>query len=724
MTLRKIPFAPGFNKQATATQAEGQWQDGDNVRFRYGSPEKIGGWSQKTTSELAGVSRQIHTFSDLNGVKYVAIGTSKILAVETGGRFYDITPLDTSLTSATFSSSNGSATVTINKPSHNLEDGRLVIFSSVTLPGGGATGFSASDFITNTFEISNSQSDSFQITMLSNESGTGMSSAGSVTIQPYIFIGPTFQTPAYGWGTGTYGGRVNTGVTNTLNGLLQDDTAGTGGSGTSVTLTDATAFPSAGTIQVGDELISYTAKAGNDLQNITRGAEGSTRSAHSTSTLVRDTTNFMAWNEPSSASEVNLSPGQWSLDNFGQILIGTIKNGKSFNWDPSISLALSTRATLITNAPTSTVKTLVSDRDRHLIFLGTETTIGTSGTQDKMFIRFSSQEDRNTYAPTSTNTAGTFQLDQGTQIVGGVQAKDYTLILTDRAAYIMQFVGPPFTFSIKQVGSDCGLMSMNAIVYSNGAVFWMANSGGFYVFDGTVKSLPCSVEDFVFDTQAGDLGINIESGGDLIYAGHNSLFQEVSWFYPKSGASQVDRVVTYNYAENVWTTGSLARTSWISAGVTTLPLATEFLESRIPNFPTINGATAGSTVLYEHETGTNQVRSFTTGTVTSAISSSISSGDFDLDVDGDGEYFISMSRFIPDFKYLNSTCNVTINLRRFPNDSNSSSPLGPFTISNSTDQVNTRARSRLASIEISATQVSNNWRYGLFRFDSKQDGRR
>ena len=432
----------------------------------------------------------------------------------------------------------------------------------------------------------------------------------------------------------------------------------------------------------------------------------------------------MAWNEPSSASEVNLSPGQWSLDNFGQILIGTIKNGKSFNWDPSVTLALSTRATIITNAPTSTVKTLVSDRDRHLIFLGTETTIGSPSTQDKMFIRFSSQEDRNTYAPTSTNTAGTFQLDQGTQIVGGVQAKDYTLILTDRAAYIMQFVGPPFTFSIKQVGSDCGLMSMNAIVYSNGAVFWMANSGGFYVFDGTVKSLPCSVEDFVFDTQSGDLGINIESGGDLIYAGHNSLFQEVSWFYPKSGASQVDRVVTYNYAENVWTTGSLARTSWISAGVTTLPLATEFLESRIPNFPTINGATAGSTVLYEHETGTNQVRSFTTGTVTSAISSSISSGDFDLDVDGDGEYFISMSRFIPDFKYLNSTCNVTINLRRFPNDTNASSPLGPFTISNSTDQVNTRARSRLASIEISATQVSNNWRYGLFRFDSKQDGRR
>ena len=724
MSLKKIAFVPGFNKQATATQAEGQWQDGDNVRFRYGSPEKIGGWSQETTSELAGVARQIHTFSDLDGVKYTAVGTNKILALETGGKFYDITPLDTSLASCTLTSTNGSPTVTINKVSHNLEDGRLVIFDTVTLPGGGATGYTASDFTTNTFEISNSQSNSFDITMLSNETGTGMSAAGSITTKPYVFIGPSFQTPAYGFGTGTYGGRINTGVTNQLNGLLQDDTAGTGGSGTSVTLADATNFPSAGTVQVGEELISYTAKAGNDLQNITRGVEGSTRSAHSTSTTVRDTTNFMAWNEPSSASEVTIDVGMWSLDNFGQILVATIADGKTFSWDPSISTALITRATVITNAPTATVKTLVSDRDRHLIFLGTETTIGSIGTQDKMFIRFSNQEDFNTYAPTSTNTAGTFQLDQGTKIVGGVQAKDYTLILTDRAAYIMQFVGPPFTFSIKQVGSDCGLMSMNSIVYSNGAVYWMANSGGFYVFDGTVKSLPCSVEDFVFDTQSTDLGINIASGGDLIYAGHNSLFSEVSWFYPKSGSSQVDRSVTYNYAENVWTTGSLARTSWISAGVTDLPRATEFLQSRSPNFPTINGVTAGASVLYNHETGTNAIRQYITGSVTEAITSNISSGDFDLDVEGDGEYFISMSRFIPDFKYLNSTCNVTINLRRFPNESKSSSPLGPFTINNTTDQVNTRARSRLASIQISATQVGNNWRYGLFRFDARPDGRR
>lgn len=724
MSLKKIAFVPGFNKQATATQAEGQWQDGDNVRFRYGSPEKIGGWSQETTSELAGVARQIHTFSDLNGVKYTAIGTNKILALETGGKFYDITPLDTSLASCTFTSTNGSSTVTINKTSHNLEDGRLVLFESVTLPGGGATGYSASDFTTNTFEISNAQSNSFDITMLSNETGTGMTAAGSVTTKPYVFIGPSFQTPAYGFGTGTYGGRINTGITNTLNGALLDDSNGTGGSGTSITLNDASAFPNSGTIQVGNELITYTAKSSNDLQNITRQAEGSERSAHSDGATVRDTTNFMAWNEPSSASEVTIGVGMWSLDNFGQILTASIKDGKSFSWDPSISTALTTRATIITNAPTATVKTLVSDRDRHLIFLGTETTIGSIGTQDKMFIRFSNQEDLNTYAPTSTNTAGTFQLDQGTAIIGGVQAKDYTLILTDRAAYIMQFVGPPFTFSIKQVGSDCGLMSMNSIVYSNGAVYWMANSGGFYVFDGTVKSLPCSVEDFVFDTQGTDLGINISSGSELIYAGHNSLFSEVSWFYPKSGSSQVDRVVSYNYAENVWTTGSLARTSWMSAGVTDLPRATEFLQTRTPNFPTINGATAGASVLYNHETGTNAVRQYTTGSVTSAITSNISSGDFDLDVEGDGEYFISMSRFIPDFKYLNSTCNVTINLRRFPNETKSSSPLGPFTINNTTDQVNTRARSRLASIQISATQVDNNWRYGLFRFDARPDGRR
>ena len=191
---------------------------------------------------------------------------------------------------------------------------------------------------------------------------------------------------------------------------------------------------------------------------------------------------------------------------------------------------------------------IVSERDRHLFMLGTETTIGTFGTQDKMFIRFSDQEDVSSYTPTSINTAGTLRLDSGTKIVGAVPGKDYIIILTNTSAYLVQFVGPPFTFSITQVGSNCGAIGQNSIRYVDGKVYWMGIAGGFFLYDGTVKSLPCLVEDFVFTNKGDNLGINYTSG-ELVYAGLNTLYSEVNWFYPKDGSEQIDRCVTYNYSD-------------------------------------------------------------------------------------------------------------------------------------------------------------------------------
>jgi hypothetical protein len=222
--------------------------------------------------------------------------------------------------------------------------------------------------------------------------------------------------------------------------------------------------------------------------------------------------------------------------------------------------------------------TIVSDRDRHLFHLGTETTIGNPSTQDKMFIRFSDQENRSVYQPTSVNTAGTFQLDSGTEIRGAVQGKDYTFIGTDTSAYIVQFVGPPFTFSVRQVGSNCGVIGKNSMVFVDTTVYWMSDEGGFFVYDGTVKKLPCLVEDFVFQTTGTNLGINRDAGEE-VYGVHNSLFSEISWFYPKNGSNEVDRVVTYNYAERTWVTGSLARTSGVDASIFDKPYMTKFTEN-------------------------------------------------------------------------------------------------------------------------------------------------
>jgi hypothetical protein len=250
----------------------------------------------------------------------------------------------------------------------------------------------------------------------------------------------------------------------------------------------------------------------------------------------------------------------------------------------------------------------------------------------------------------------------------------------------------------------------------------MGQAGGFFVFDGTVKSVPCLVEDFVFTSTGNNLGINY-SAGEQVYAGLNHLYEEINWFYPKSGSEIVDRVVTYNYTENAWTTGSLSRTSFHDSTLFDNPYATEFDSTAVPTFPIIQGVTNtnGASTYYAHEVGVDQVDSLGNKT---AIPAFIQSGDFDLSVGGDGEFFMSMRRFIPDFKRLVGNAQITINLRNYPTSTAASSPLGPFTITSSTDKVDTRARSRFASVKVANLSTDQSWRYGTFRADVQPDGMR
>lgn len=723
MALSKVPIAAGFNKQFTSLEAKGTWVDGDFVRFRYGAPEKIGGWESLVKGSkalLSGVARDMHVWTDLDGRKYAAIGTDKVLAIYYEGAFYDITPLwtDNYSVGANITTVNGSQSVTITTASaHNLEVGNIVTFANAGSFTSPDTDYTASDFDSVLFEIQSlPTAKSFIITMPTAETGTGATNDGTLDVRPYEPFGPTNQLYGYGWGTGSMGG--GTGVTATLNGALLNDNFGTGGSGTTINLNSTTGFPTTGIIKVDNELISYTGASATSITGITRAVNGTSTAAHSDGSTVEV---YTAWGSASLISGVVLDPANWSLDNYGQILLATNHNGKTFTWDPSASGALTTRATIGSGQPTKSVMTVVSDRDRHVFHLGTETTIGNPSTQDKMFIRFSDQEDMSDYTPTSINTAGTFQLDDGTRIVGSVKGKDYLMIFTDTASYVAQFVGPPFTFSIRKVASNAGLLGQHAAVYANGAVFWMGRTGGFYMYDGTVKALPCLVEDFVFSTDgAGDLGINYDSN-ELVYAGINELFSEVSWFYPSATSNTINRVVTYNFAENVWTTGSLDRTTWEGSTVYQKPFATDFINNVAPTFPTINGTSNGCTVLYEHEKGNNQVYVDSTE---SAIAAYVTSGEFDLDVEGNGEYFMSISRFVPDFKSITGNADITIYINKYPQSTAQSSPLGPFTITSTTEKVDTRARGRLAAVKIANTGLNETWRYGTFRFDVRPDGRR
>jgi len=725
--LQKIGFQPGINKQITETQAEGQWTDCDNVRFRYGIPEKIGGWKQLGDSNLTGAGRGLHHFVNSLARKYAIIGTNRILYAFSGGVYYDIHPIKstTTLTSA-FSTTNGSPTVTITfSGAHNISAQDIILldsFSAIT-----NSNFAAADFNDKKFMVTSvPTSTTITITMPSNESGSGATTSGGIRVQHYYPVGPAVQAKGFGWSLGSWGGTVAGNPTTTLqNGINSSVTAG-------IILVDSSQFPTAGTnfLQIDSEEISYTGIAATgELTGVTRGVGGTTAAAHSGGATITSTTTFIGWGEAASGDLV-LEPGMWSLDNFGDKAICLIHDSAVFSWDSSLSNATDTRATIITGAPTASRHMLVSTPDRHLVFYGTETTIGDTGTQDDMFIRFSDQEDINTYTPTATNTAGTQRLADGSQIRGAIRGRDAIYVWTDTALFTQRFVGQPFTFAFSQVGTNCGLVGQNGCVEVDGSAYWMSENG-FFRYAGKLESLPCLVEDHVYND------INLDSGNQMVSAGLNNLFGEVMWFYPSSSSSVVNKMVAYNYFDSssqrpVWTVGTLARTMWQDSAVFGLPHATEYDGANDTSFDVV-GNTEGRTTYYEHETGTDQVR----GGATTAILANISSGDYDIsqrtvrgqstgtaDLRGDGEFLMKIRRFIPDFISQTGATRVTLNIRNFPNDTRASSSLGPFDITSSTQKVDTRARGRAVSLKIENTGASQSWKLGSFRLDIQPDGRR
>ena len=730
--LTKIKFAPGIDKQDTSVGAEGRWVDSDNVRFRYGLPEKVGGWQSLLTDTIVGVARKQHAFVDTDGNRYVALGTDKFLLLYFEGQLFDITPLQTAITGATFTF-NATTTVTLTTSAdHGIAVGDIIRLSATTLPGG-TTGVTTATFNDINFQVL-SVPTSTTLTIQAATAGSA-SSGGSVTITPYEVVGPAAQSYGYGYGIGNYGGTI-TGVSQTeLDGSLNADTAGTGGSGTAVTVDSTTGFDSAGTILIESELITYTSKSSTQFLGITRGANGtatagtSNGQAHSTNAVVQNATNFTGFGSAVQASTVTLEPGLWSLSNFGEVLVATIANGKTFTWNAGAANPTGVRASTstsgfpTTNNPTATRVTLISPTTRHLIHFGTEVTIGSPTTQDDMLIRFSVDEDINNYTPEATNTAGTQRLQDGTKIMGSLVAKENILVWTDNALYAMKFVGAPFTFGFEQVGTNCGLIGKNSAIEIDGVAYWMGNNG-FFSFDGTVNTLPCSVEDFIYD----DIDT---TKGQQICAGINNLFTEVVWWYPTAGSAFNDRYVVYNYGQDNaslpmgnWYTGTNTnsiRTTWIDSLVYPKPYATAYNSTATGTFPIIQGETGlGQTVFFEHEIGTDQVNPDGS---TTALTSFIKSFSFSLQKD-QAEVFLAMRRFLPNFKVLIGNNQVTVSVKDFPADTSSATALSPFTITSNTTQIDTRARGRYANIKIENTGAGESWRFGTFQVDLQPDGRR
>jgi len=622
MAYLKLTLKPGIDNQNTEYGAEGGWIDCDNVRFRYGLPEKIGGWSElapdnNNTNFLLGNVTGIHTWNDLAGSPYAAFGTDRKLYVNKGNVYYDITPLRSEDNNIGFSLTSGSTSVTVNHTTHGAIAGDFVTFSSVTLPDGG---LSVSDLQAE-FEIQ-SVTDVNSYVILSGTTATATNTTGSGIAAYQINVGSDVAFSDFGFGVGTWGA----------------DDWGTGRSGTGTGIT--------------------------------------------------------------------LDQRVWQFDNFGEDLICQLVNGGIYQWDTSNGVT--NRATAITGAPTKSSFALVSTPDRHLITFGTETTIGSSGTQDPMFVRFSNQEDINTFVESATNTAGGQRLTDGNRIMTAIRSRGQILILTDTSLHGMQFIGPPFTFGFQQLGANCGCVGPHAAADVNGLAFWMSQEA-FYVFDGTVKKLPCTVQDSVFQ----DINLFQQT---KFTVGINSEFNELTWWYCSSNSEQNDRSVTYNYLENVWSIGStMARTSWKDVGSFNNPIATEYDADSNGTYSisTINGLTDRRSIVYEHELGQDANGS--------AMNCFLQSGYFDI---GDGDQMMLMSRFVPDFKDQVGDLTVNLFLRSYPEATATNSSLDPYTVTPTTDKVDTRARGRQISLKITGNVLGSKWRYGTMRVDIQPDGRR
>ena len=620
MPLSKLQIAPGIDKQNTEYGAEGRWVDCDNVRFRYGLPEKIGGWEKVTSDALVGATRAILSYSDLKGVKYIVYGTNKKLYAYSEGSYADITPTRSTGTGniTQFATTNGSTTVTVTDSSHGALIGDFVTIASVS---GAVGGISAAN-LQGEFEILTVPTgNTYTIEAKAAASSDATGATANATYQ--INTGAAVSLFGYGWGAGTWS-------TSTWNTTREGLTGGEG---------------------------------------------------------------------------VLLQSAKWALDNWGEDVLALQFDGGLFYWDTSDGLSSNLAGTTeVSGAPTKSRFMIVSGDDRHVICLGTETTIGTTSTQDNMFIRWSDQESTSDWTPTATNTAGSFRLTDGNQINTAVRSRGAVMIWTDTALYSMQFIGAPLTFGFKQIGSNCGAVGINAAVDVSGNSYWMSNDS-FFVYDGAVKKIPCSVQDYVFD----DINKNAQQD---VFCAANSNYNEVMWFYASANSDQIDRMVTYNYAENLWYVGTLARTSWSDYGVYPVPYATQFKSTdTTATISTITGLKAGRTFVFLHETGTEDDGS--------AMANHIESGDIDI---ADGDNFMSISRVIPDFKNLTGTADVTIKTRPYP--SGNQTTHGSFDVTTSTTKVNTRIRGRQVAVRISSDAIGDKWRYGTMRLDIRPDGMR
>lgn len=704
MPLTKLQFQPGINRETTQYTNEGGWYDMDKVRFRFGLPEKIGGWQKNSSKSVLGICRALHQWIDLSGSQNTGIGTNAKYYLMQGGAFYDLTPIRFTTVAGGVTFLTGHDTLA-----------SAMDATQTTVPLVSSTGFPVSGLI---------QIDSEQMryagvsgntltgvtrgvngTTAASHLSAAAASCATVTVTTSVTHGAlegdfvTFSAAA------SLGGNITAAILNQEYQIVAV-------TGTTTFLIEARTVSTISNITV-DGSLAPTYVFSNASDSGTGGA--STVGAFQINGGLNSSVFGTGWGAGpwsrggwGSGTTVTTAGAQlrvWSHDNFGEDLLFNPRDGGIYYWD--VTSGTGARAVSLSSlsgsqaAPTIARQVLVSDRDRHVVVFGCDDEFSI-GTQDPLLIRFSDQESLTEWRSLPTTTAGSLRLGSGSRIVAAVETKQQTMVFTDISLHVMQYLGPPFTFGINMVSENISIAGPNAAISIDDFVFWMGLNE-FYSYNGVVESIPCTVKDFVFEDINRD---QIEK----VFSGANTSFSEVWWFYPSAASSENDRYVVYNYEQRVWYYGSIVRTAWLDRGVAQFPLAA--------------GAQG---YLYNHEIGTDDGST----TPASAINAYIQSSGTSI---GNGDQFALIGRVIPDVNFRNSTgspaVTMTIKASNFPggtylqDDSAVVTRTATVPVEQFTNQLYLRLRGRSFFFRIESNATGVSWRLGTPRVEVRTDGRR
>lgn len=709
MPLKKIQLRPGVNKENTRYTSENGWYDCDKVRFRMGTPEKIGGWVRISTSTFLGICRSLWCWVTLSSLKLIGVGTNKKFYIERGGVYQDITPIRSTVTLTNpFTATDGSDVITVADTDHGCITGDYVTFSGAGITGLG--GNITASVLTGEFEVSVIDANTYTITVTSIADPVdvaGSPGGGTVVTQYQINTGPSFTVPLTGWGAGPWGyGTWGYGQTATdalrlwsQNNFGQDLIFGPRGGSIYYWSADVGVTPQTATITIATPAVVTSTTSlpdGTAIQLTTNGALPTGLSVGTVYYVVNSTGTSFNLASTYGGTEIDTTgsqSGTHKIDNRGIIL--------SSIGEPSA-------------VPSQQNTILVSDSSRFVFAFGA-TELGSS-TFNPMLVRWSDQGDPSYWTPSATNQAGFTYLSHGSEIVTAIQARQEILAFTDSSVYSFQYVGAPTVWAPQLVGENVSIASPNAVTYANGVAYWMGVDK-FYKYDGRSQTLNCDLRQFIFQN------INQEQL-DQVFCGTNEGFNEVWWFYCSGTSTEIDSYAVYNYIEpngsggvGIWYYGTMARTAWLDSGLRDYPVAATYDQN-----------------LVNHENG---VDDNTTGTAT-AIEAYISSAEFDLE---DGDRFGFIWRVLPDVKFSGSTAtspSVTMYLKPMQNSgSGFNDPASVGGISNAavtrtasipieefTGQINTRVRGRQIVMEYRSTALGVQWQAGSPRLDIRTDGRR